>query len=106
MVLRHLHVRWTSDTGAPTAWLRGDVDADAAHELRAIGAVADEVRVVVVDVSEVEFVDLTGLDLLEELVARDNVTVTGASPAVLRVLDRVDDVITAWPALHAGLATG
>lgn len=106
MVLRHLHVRWTSDTGAPTAWLRGDVDADAVHELRAIGTVADEVRVVVVDVSDVEFVDLSGLDLLEELAARQNVMIVGSSPAVLRILQRVDGVISAWPALHGGLATG
>jgi ABC-type transporter Mla MlaB component len=106
VVLRHLHVRWTSDTGAPTAWLRGDVDADAAHELRAIGTVADEVRIVVVDVSDVDFVDLSGLDLLEELAARDNVQLTGSSPAMTRVLERVDGVITAWPALHGSLAPG
>jgi anti-anti-sigma regulatory factor len=106
VALRHLHVRWTSDTGAPTARLRGDVDADAEPELRAIGTVADEVRVVVVDLSEVEFADLSGLDLLEELAARDNVTITGSSPAVMRLLTRVDAVITAWPALHGRLASG
>jgi anti-anti-sigma factor len=100
VVLRHLQVRWTSETGAPTAWLRGDIDADASHELRAIGTVADEVRVVVVDLGEVEFVDLSGLDLLEELAARDNVTLAGASTALQGVLDRVGDVIDAWPALR------
>jgi anti-anti-sigma regulatory factor len=103
LVLRHLHVRWTSDTGAPTAWLRGDVDADADQELRAIGFVADAVRVIVVDISDVEFADLSGLDLLEELAVRVNVTITGSSPAVDRILQRVDSVITAWPALHGRL---
>ena len=103
MALRHLQVRWTSDTAAPVARLRGDVDADAAPELRAIGAVADEVPAVVVDLSAVDFVDLSGLDLLDELAARTNVTLQDPSAPVQRLLARTSGMMAGWSSLRSRL---
>lgn len=98
---RQLTIRWASEPGVTIANLLGHVDAHAADELGAIAVIADRVPRLVLDVADVHFVDVTGLDLLDELARRPNVGVRGQSVAIRRVLERTEGVVEEWAALRA-----
>ena len=97
---RQLTIRWSSEPGVTVAHLRGHVDAGAADQLGAIAVVADSAPRVALDLSDVHFVDVAGLDLLEQLARRPDIEVRGESVAIRRVLDRTDGVVDDWPALR------
>lgn len=104
MMLRQVQLRWSTDSGASIVTLRGDVDAGAAWDLRAIGDVADDVPALTVDLSEVSFVDIVGLDLLEELASRPNVELRNPTPSMIRLLRRTEPLIDDWRSLRHGLS--
>jgi anti-anti-sigma regulatory factor len=83
--------------------LRGDVDADAHAELSALAVVADDAPALVVDLSEVSFVDVVGLDLLEELARRPNVSLRRPTSTVVRLLERTAGVVDEWSELRRTL---
>ena len=98
---RQLTIRWSSEPGVTVAHLRGHVDAGSAGDLGAIAVVADSAPRIVLDVADIHFVDVAGLDLLDELARRPNVAVRGQSVAIKRVLARTDGVVDDWAALRA-----
>ena len=97
---RQLTIRWSSEPGATVANLRGHVDAGSAEDLGAIAVVADRAPRVVLDLTDVHFVDVAGLDLLDQLAQRENVEVRSQSVAIRRVLTRTDGVVDDWAALR------
>ena len=97
---RQLTIRWSSEPGVTVAHLRGHVDAGAAEDLGAVAVVADSAPRVVLDLVDVHFVDIAGLDLLEELARRPNVAVRSQSAAITRVLARTDGIVEDWAALR------
>jgi anti-anti-sigma regulatory factor len=102
---RQLRLRWSVDDHAPVVHLLGDVDANARIDLDAIAVVADGVPRLVVDLADIHFVDVVGLDLIESLAQRTSVTVREPSPAVRRVLERTADVVDDWPLLRDALGS-
>jgi anti-anti-sigma regulatory factor len=97
--LHQMRVAWTVEAGSPVACLRGGVDATAAHDLEAIGDVADGSPGLLVDLRDVTFVDVNGLDLLEAVAARSNVTLRNVPGVVARVLARTAGIVD-WPVLR------
>jgi len=102
--LRQLEVRWSHEPGSPVARLRGDVDASAAVDVDALTTVVNEVPTLVLDLANITFVDVCGLDLLESLAARPNVQVRHVNAVIARVLERTDRLAADWPALRVALA--
>jgi anti-anti-sigma regulatory factor len=97
--LHQMRVAWTVEAGSPVARLRGGIDASAAHDLEAIGDVADGSPGLTIDLHEVTFVDVNGLDLLEALAVRSNVTLRDLPGVVARVLARTAGIVD-WPVLR------
>jgi anti-anti-sigma regulatory factor len=93
-------VSWAAEVGRTTVSLKGEIDADSRDDLVAIGVVADLAPTLVIDLTGVSFVDLVGLDQLEQLLARPNVTLDGASSSIVKLLGRTEEVLAGWPALR------
>jgi hypothetical protein len=98
--LHQMRVAWTVEVDGPVACLRGGIDASAANDLEAIGDVADGSPGLDVDLHEVTFVDVNGLDLLEALAAHPNVRLRHLPGVVARVLARTAGIVD-WPVLRA-----
>ena len=102
-VLAQLRTSWTVEDGGSVVRLHGGIDATAARDLAAIGDVADVApSAVVVDLSDVQYIDVIGLDLLEDLAERATVRLRHPSNAVCWVLARTAGVVD-WPALRRQL---
>ena len=101
-MLRQIQVTWSNEDRRVIAHLRGDVDADATDEIRGIAIVADQGPGLTLDLADVRFVDIAGLDLLEDLARRPNVQIRNRSDAILHLLARTEVVIAGWPYLRGG----
>ena len=101
MSFRQLRMAWANEPGATVVRLHGDLDAHAATEAAALHVVADDAPHLVVDLEAVWFVDVPGLDLLEDLARRPTVTVRNPSAPILRILQRTEGVTDEWAALRA-----
>jgi len=82
-----LRVEWQADTRAPVARLLGEVDMEAVETVIELVRTAEVAPKLVVDLSGVTFIDVSGLHLVRTLAAFPNVTVQNPSPPVVRLLD-------------------
>ena len=100
--MRYLRAVWRAERGRVVAHLRGDLDADARPVFDGIRVVTQlERNVVTIDLSEVRFIDPSGLRLLEELAATEAVRFRDPSPPVERLIDLVGGA-DALPMVDAG----
>ena len=88
MALEQLRLQWSVEDSTSVVTLRGEVDLDASPTLRGIAHVAKQESKLVIDLSEITFVDLDGVDLIIDLVQLESVVVRNVSPAIARTLDR------------------
>ena len=84
--LRRLEVQWSSDRLTTVVRLAGHLDATAADDVRRITAVADAAPGLHVDLAGVRYVDVTALELVEELAKNPAIVIDDASPAISAVL--------------------
>ena len=95
----HLRLDTVTDAreGKMVVIVRGEIDAHTVPQLRAVAlaAVDDGMSDIELDVSELRFMDSTGIGLLVTLIRRigplkGTLTLRGASPQVRRLLDMTD----------------
>lgn len=84
--LRRLEVQWSSDRLTTVVRLAGRLDAGAVDVVRRITAVAAAAPGLHVDLAGVRFVDVTALELVEELAKNPAIVIDDASPAIAAVL--------------------
>lgn len=88
MSLEQLRVQWSVEDSTSVVTLRGEVDSDAKPTFLGIAQVACQESKIVIDLSEITFVDLTGVDLIVDLVQLESVVIRNVSPAIAHTLDR------------------
>ena len=95
----HLRLDTVTDAreGKVVVIVRGEIDAHTVPQLRAVAlaAVDDGMSDIELDVSELRFMDSTGIGLLVTLIRRigplkGTLALRGASPQVRRLLDMTD----------------
>ena len=85
-----LRVEWSADTGAPVASMLGEVDMEAVETIIGLIRTAEVAPKLIVDLSGVTFIDVSGLHLVRTLAAFPNVTVQNLSAPIVRLLDALD----------------
>jgi hypothetical protein len=85
-----LRVEWTASTGAPVASLFGEVDMEAVETVIGLVRTAEVAPKLIVDLSGITFIDVSGLHLMRTLAAFPNVVVQNPSPPILRLLEALD----------------
>ena len=98
--LRHLRVVWRAEGGQLVAYLRGELDAAASPEIHAVRAVTEEEPGLVVDLSDVHFIDVAGLRFLEALQIHRAVRFRSPSTSLQRLVDLVGTSLR-FPSLTA-----
>ncbi|HEX4905864.1 MAG TPA: hypothetical protein VFU93_10455 [Acidimicrobiales bacterium] len=82
--LPQLEARWTSDEATTVVRLAGHLDATAEDEVCRITTVADAAPGIYIDLTDVQYVDDVGLDLVQELERHPAIVIQGTSPAIER----------------------
>ena len=87
--LEQLRVQWSVEDRTSVVTLRGEVNDDARPTLRGIVEVASHESKLVIDLSEITYVDLTGVDLIVDLVQLESVVISNVSPVIALTLDQI-----------------
>ncbi|MEA3056369.1 MAG: hypothetical protein QOD30_1801 [Actinomycetota bacterium] len=85
-----LRVEWSAVTGAPVASLLGEVDMEAVETVIGLIRTAELAPKLIVDLSGVTFIDVSGLHLVRTLAAFPNIAVQNPSPPIVRLLEALD----------------
>ena len=85
-----LRVEWRAVSGASVVSLLGEVDMEAVETVIGIVRTAELAPKLVLDLSGVTFIDLSGLQLMRTLAALPNVTVQNPSPPIVRLLGALE----------------
>lgn len=98
--MRQLDVEWSSDERRTVVRLAGDLDAQAARDVRTITTVADAAPGLHIDLRDIQFVDEAGLELVEELASHPTIVVEASSPVIAQLLDLTQDIGGDWSSLR------
>lgn len=85
-----LRVEWSAVTGTPVASMFGEVDMEAVETIIGIIKTAEVAPRLVVDLTGITFVDVSGLHLLRTLAALPNVEVRNPSLPIVRLLETLE----------------